>query len=166
MRLNLACLNLTHFEFSSVFLQPHEHAHIIQIGINYFLCVWCQGCPAKRNFCMDDVCQNGGVCVSKWNTYSCDCPTGYGGKNCEQGKKCVNDWMWFFPPSEVCLWPNVPASTCVFTYCECVCVCVSWGLPGSNVFWRLNGIRNTSLDSVWLMQQWQRSLSTHWLYWH
>ncbi|KAK5896022.1 hypothetical protein CgunFtcFv8_009667 [Champsocephalus gunnari] len=42
------------------------------------------GCPAKKNFCTDDVCQNGGVCVSKWSTYSCDCPTGYGGKNCEQ----------------------------------------------------------------------------------
>uniref|UniRef100_A0A8D0AXG8 Cadherin EGF LAG seven-pass G-type receptor 1 n=1 Tax=Sander lucioperca TaxID=283035 RepID=A0A8D0AXG8_SANLU len=43
------------------------------------------GCPAKKNFCTNDVCQNGGVCVSKWDTYSCDCPTGYGGKNCEQG---------------------------------------------------------------------------------
>uniref|UniRef100_A0A8D3BBV0 Cadherin EGF LAG seven-pass G-type receptor 1 n=1 Tax=Scophthalmus maximus TaxID=52904 RepID=A0A8D3BBV0_SCOMX len=43
-----------------------------------------EGCPAKKNFCTNDVCQNGGVCVSKWNTYSCDCPTGYGGKNCEQ----------------------------------------------------------------------------------
>uniref|UniRef100_A0A667ZZJ2 Cadherin EGF LAG seven-pass G-type receptor 1 n=1 Tax=Myripristis murdjan TaxID=586833 RepID=A0A667ZZJ2_9TELE len=42
------------------------------------------GCPAKKNFCMKDVCQNGGVCVNKWNTYGCDCPTGYGGKNCEQ----------------------------------------------------------------------------------
>ncbi|XP_029019747.1 cadherin EGF LAG seven-pass G-type receptor 1 isoform X4 [Betta splendens] len=42
------------------------------------------GCPAKRNFCTKDVCQNGGVCVSRWNTYSCDCPTGYGGKSCEQ----------------------------------------------------------------------------------
>uniref|UniRef100_A0A8C3AZF1 Cadherin EGF LAG seven-pass G-type receptor 1 n=1 Tax=Cyclopterus lumpus TaxID=8103 RepID=A0A8C3AZF1_CYCLU len=42
------------------------------------------GCPAKKNFCMDDLCQNGGVCVSRWDTHSCDCPTGYGGKNCEQ----------------------------------------------------------------------------------
>ncbi|XP_053719186.1 cadherin EGF LAG seven-pass G-type receptor 1 isoform X1 [Synchiropus splendidus] len=42
------------------------------------------GCPAKINFCTPGVCQNGGVCVSKWNTYGCDCPTGYGGKNCEQ----------------------------------------------------------------------------------
>ncbi|XP_049616876.1 cadherin EGF LAG seven-pass G-type receptor 1 isoform X5 [Syngnathus scovelli] len=42
------------------------------------------GCPAKRNFCTPGVCINGGVCVSKWNTYSCDCPTGYGGRNCEQ----------------------------------------------------------------------------------
>uniref|UniRef100_A0A8C6UYA7 Cadherin EGF LAG seven-pass G-type receptor 1a n=1 Tax=Neogobius melanostomus TaxID=47308 RepID=A0A8C6UYA7_9GOBI len=42
------------------------------------------GCPAKKNFCSTDVCQNGGVCHSKWDTYSCECPTGYGGKNCEQ----------------------------------------------------------------------------------
>uniref|UniRef100_A0A4W5NLX5 Cadherin EGF LAG seven-pass G-type receptor 1a n=1 Tax=Hucho hucho TaxID=62062 RepID=A0A4W5NLX5_9TELE len=42
------------------------------------------GCPARRNFCTKDLCQNGGVCVNKWNTYSCDCPLGYGGKNCEQ----------------------------------------------------------------------------------
>ncbi|XP_068611577.1 cadherin EGF LAG seven-pass G-type receptor 1 [Brachionichthys hirsutus] len=42
------------------------------------------GCPAKTNFCTSDVCQNGGVCVSKWNTYSCECPAGYGGKSCEQ----------------------------------------------------------------------------------
>uniref|UniRef100_A0A6Q2XMX3 Cadherin EGF LAG seven-pass G-type receptor 1 n=1 Tax=Esox lucius TaxID=8010 RepID=A0A6Q2XMX3_ESOLU len=42
------------------------------------------GCPAKRNFCTRDVCQNGGVCINRWNTYSCDCPLGYGGKNCDQ----------------------------------------------------------------------------------
>lgn len=50
-----------------------------------------EGCPAKKNFCTKVVCQNGGVCVSKWNTYNCDCPTGYGGKNCEQGKNRVRD---------------------------------------------------------------------------
>uniref|UniRef100_H2MVT5 Cadherin EGF LAG seven-pass G-type receptor 1a n=1 Tax=Oryzias latipes TaxID=8090 RepID=H2MVT5_ORYLA len=42
------------------------------------------GCPAKEDFCSSNVCVNGGVCVSKWNTHSCECPTGYGGKNCEQ----------------------------------------------------------------------------------
>ncbi|XP_035281502.1 cadherin EGF LAG seven-pass G-type receptor 1-like isoform X1 [Anguilla anguilla] len=43
-----------------------------------------EGCTAKRNFCAGNVCQNGGTCVNKWNTYSCDCPLHYGGKNCEQ----------------------------------------------------------------------------------
>ncbi|XP_039617017.1 cadherin EGF LAG seven-pass G-type receptor 1 isoform X2 [Polypterus senegalus] len=42
------------------------------------------GCAAKKNFCNINICQNGGTCVNKWNTYSCECPLGYGGKNCEQ----------------------------------------------------------------------------------
>ncbi|XP_051545772.1 cadherin EGF LAG seven-pass G-type receptor 1 [Myxocyprinus asiaticus] len=41
------------------------------------------GCAAKRDFCTKVVCQNGGVCVNKWNTHICNCPLGYGGKNCE-----------------------------------------------------------------------------------
>ncbi|KAL2093590.1 hypothetical protein ACEWY4_010902 [Coilia grayii] len=42
------------------------------------------GCDAKRDFCTKSVCQNGGLCVNKWNTYSCSCPLGFGGKNCER----------------------------------------------------------------------------------
>ncbi|KAG5267991.1 hypothetical protein AALO_G00228220 [Alosa alosa] len=42
------------------------------------------GCRAKSNFCTRSVCVNGGQCENKWGTYSCDCPTGYGGKNCDQ----------------------------------------------------------------------------------
>ncbi|KAM6973322.1 cadherin EGF LAG seven-pass G-type receptor 1-like [Aplochiton taeniatus] len=42
------------------------------------------GCPARQDFCATAACLNGGVCVNKWSTYSCDCPLGYGGKNCEQ----------------------------------------------------------------------------------
>ncbi|KAI4886088.1 hypothetical protein NFI96_021834, partial [Prochilodus magdalenae] len=41
-------------------------------------------CPAKKNFCKEGLCQHGGQCENKWNTYSCDCPDGRGGKNCEQ----------------------------------------------------------------------------------
>ncbi|XP_051548726.1 cadherin EGF LAG seven-pass G-type receptor 1-like isoform X2 [Myxocyprinus asiaticus] len=41
------------------------------------------GCAAKHDFCSKVVCQNGGVCVNKWNTHFCNCPLGYGGKNCE-----------------------------------------------------------------------------------
>ncbi|XP_067292429.1 cadherin EGF LAG seven-pass G-type receptor 1 [Pseudorasbora parva] len=41
------------------------------------------GCAAKHDFCSQIVCQNGGVCVNRWNTHTCNCPLGYGGKNCE-----------------------------------------------------------------------------------
>lgn len=44
------------------------------------------GCPAKKDFCDLNICQNGGHCVNKWNTYSCHCPLRFGGKNCEQGE--------------------------------------------------------------------------------
>uniref|UniRef100_A0A8C0C1W1 Cadherin EGF LAG seven-pass G-type receptor 1 n=1 Tax=Buteo japonicus TaxID=224669 RepID=A0A8C0C1W1_9AVES len=42
------------------------------------------GCAAQRNYCETNWCQNGGTCVNKWNTYICECPIRYGGKNCEQ----------------------------------------------------------------------------------
>uniref|UniRef100_U3J9Z3 Cadherin EGF LAG seven-pass G-type receptor 1 n=1 Tax=Anas platyrhynchos platyrhynchos TaxID=8840 RepID=U3J9Z3_ANAPP len=42
------------------------------------------GCAAQRNYCEANWCQNGGTCVNKWNTYICECPVRYGGKNCEQ----------------------------------------------------------------------------------
>uniref|UniRef100_A0A8C1N9J7 Cadherin EGF LAG seven-pass G-type receptor 1b n=1 Tax=Cyprinus carpio TaxID=7962 RepID=A0A8C1N9J7_CYPCA len=41
------------------------------------------GCAAKHDYCSKVVCQNGGVCVNRWNTHTCNCPLGYGGKNCE-----------------------------------------------------------------------------------
>uniref|UniRef100_A0A672UUN8 Cadherin EGF LAG seven-pass G-type receptor 1 n=1 Tax=Strigops habroptila TaxID=2489341 RepID=A0A672UUN8_STRHB len=42
------------------------------------------GCAAQRNYCETNWCQNGGTCINKWNTYICECPVRYGGKNCEQ----------------------------------------------------------------------------------
>ena len=47
------------------------------------------GCAAQRNFCDGTWCQNGGTCVSGWNTYLCECPLRFGGKNCEQGEGLV-----------------------------------------------------------------------------
>ncbi|XP_068997688.1 cadherin EGF LAG seven-pass G-type receptor 3 isoform X2 [Embiotoca jacksoni] len=40
------------------------------------------GCSAKLPFCKSDPCQNGGTCRVSWETFSCDCPLGYGGKDC------------------------------------------------------------------------------------
>ncbi|KAM4562914.1 cadherin EGF LAG seven-pass G-type receptor 3 [Odontesthes bonariensis] len=40
------------------------------------------GCSAKLPFCKSNPCQNGGTCRVSWETFSCDCPIGYGGKDC------------------------------------------------------------------------------------
>uniref|UniRef100_A0A3Q4N9N8 Cadherin, EGF LAG seven-pass G-type receptor 3 n=1 Tax=Neolamprologus brichardi TaxID=32507 RepID=A0A3Q4N9N8_NEOBR len=40
------------------------------------------GCSAKYPFCKSNPCQNGGTCRVSWETFSCDCPLGYGGKDC------------------------------------------------------------------------------------
>ncbi|TDH10820.1 hypothetical protein EPR50_G00079050 [Perca flavescens] len=40
------------------------------------------GCSAKLPFCKSNPCQNGGTCSVSWETFSCDCPLGYGGKDC------------------------------------------------------------------------------------
>uniref|UniRef100_A0A8C1LCV4 Cadherin, EGF LAG seven-pass G-type receptor 3 n=1 Tax=Cyprinus carpio TaxID=7962 RepID=A0A8C1LCV4_CYPCA len=40
------------------------------------------GCSAKLAFCKSNPCQNGGTCRFSWETFSCDCPVGFGGKDC------------------------------------------------------------------------------------
>ncbi|XP_037354439.1 cadherin EGF LAG seven-pass G-type receptor 2 [Talpa occidentalis] len=42
------------------------------------------GCPAKKNVCDSNTCQNGGTCVNQWSAFSCECPLGFGGQSCAQ----------------------------------------------------------------------------------
>uniref|UniRef100_A0A8V5GTJ8 Uncharacterized protein n=1 Tax=Melopsittacus undulatus TaxID=13146 RepID=A0A8V5GTJ8_MELUD len=42
------------------------------------------GCPAKRPLCASDTCHNGGTCVQEWDSFSCRCPTGFGGRTCQE----------------------------------------------------------------------------------
>jgi hypothetical protein len=36
------------------------------------------------DYCYSMPCKNGGFCYSVWETYTCSCPQGYSGRNCEQ----------------------------------------------------------------------------------
>uniref|UniRef100_H3BE22 Cadherin EGF LAG seven-pass G-type receptor 3 n=1 Tax=Latimeria chalumnae TaxID=7897 RepID=H3BE22_LATCH len=40
------------------------------------------GCSAKRTFCDISPCKNGGSCLVTWETFRCECPLGFGGKDC------------------------------------------------------------------------------------
>ncbi|XP_077101784.1 cadherin EGF LAG seven-pass G-type receptor 2-like [Siphateles boraxobius] len=42
------------------------------------------GCSAKRHFCSNNPCLNGGSCVNLWGSFRCDCALGFGGRNCEK----------------------------------------------------------------------------------
>ncbi|NXJ95515.1 CELR2 protein, partial [Corythaixoides concolor] len=42
------------------------------------------GCPAKKTLCDTNTCHNGGTCVHEWDTFSCRCPLGFGGKTCQE----------------------------------------------------------------------------------
>ncbi|NXI34695.1 CELR2 protein, partial [Galbula dea] len=42
------------------------------------------GCPAKKTLCDANTCHNGGTCVHEWDTFSCHCPLGFGGKTCQE----------------------------------------------------------------------------------
>ncbi|XP_049718775.1 cadherin EGF LAG seven-pass G-type receptor 3 isoform X1 [Elephas maximus indicus] len=40
------------------------------------------GCQAKLRFCDSSPCKNSGLCSERWGGYICDCPVGFGGKDC------------------------------------------------------------------------------------
>uniref|UniRef100_A0A2I3H1V3 Cadherin EGF LAG seven-pass G-type receptor 3 n=1 Tax=Nomascus leucogenys TaxID=61853 RepID=A0A2I3H1V3_NOMLE len=40
------------------------------------------GCQAKLHFCDSGPCKNSGYCSERWGGFSCDCPVGFGGKDC------------------------------------------------------------------------------------
>ncbi|XP_036288227.1 cadherin EGF LAG seven-pass G-type receptor 3 isoform X1 [Pipistrellus kuhlii] len=40
------------------------------------------GCQAKLHFCDSNPCKNNGRCAERWGGFSCDCPVGFGGRDC------------------------------------------------------------------------------------
>uniref|UniRef100_F7FEK7 Cadherin EGF LAG seven-pass G-type receptor 3 n=1 Tax=Ornithorhynchus anatinus TaxID=9258 RepID=F7FEK7_ORNAN len=44
------------------------------------------GCHAKHSFCDSNPCKNGGSCSVTWGSFHCECPVGFGGKDCRHGE--------------------------------------------------------------------------------
>uniref|UniRef100_W5KN35 Cadherin EGF LAG seven-pass G-type receptor 2 n=1 Tax=Astyanax mexicanus TaxID=7994 RepID=W5KN35_ASTMX len=61
------------------------------------------GCSAKRQFCVNNPCLNGGTCASLWGSFRCDCALGFGGRNCE--KVMANPQR--FQGNSLLLWSNL-----------------------------------------------------------
>ncbi|KAG2461833.1 protein crumbs homolog 1 isoform X2 [Polypterus senegalus] len=58
-----------------------------------------QGCPGD-NICMTNPCQNGGVCYSIWDDFTCSCPSSTSGQRCEDVRWCE---LMPCPSEAICL---------------------------------------------------------------
>lgn len=79
------------------------------------------GCHCQRNIddCQPNPCQNNGTCTDGVNNYTCTCPEGYSGRNCESllVETCEGDWQLF---ESSCYWRS--SSTLSWTAAEDDCV--------------------------------------------
>lgn len=70
---------------------------VLVVHCNLALCLKLLSLTGVCGICFDSLCLNGGTCVDGVNVYSCRCPVGYDGSNCEHqvtpcdSNPCLND---------------------------------------------------------------------------
>ena len=64
----------------------------ISVDFKIYLYTECQWVSifADVNECKRNPCKNGAVCVNSHGGYTCQCKTGFKGKNCEHGIRKAN----------------------------------------------------------------------------
>ena len=88
--------------------------------------------------CTSNPCQNGGTCAVTGNQYTCDCPTGYFGTNCEERTcpdgPCLNGGVCEkFGSQNACSCPTgYSGSNCEVTWCSETLQCNNGGSCSTN----------------------------------
>ncbi|XP_055597303.1 protein eyes shut [Uranotaenia lowii] len=84
-------------------------------------------CDQETNECESSPCQNGGICVDKFNSYICACGMGFAGTNCEEeimlceNSPCANQALCLMEENEPTCYcvPDFHGERCEFQYDEC-----------------------------------------------
>ena len=60
-----------------------ERSRILDVSKCMFLFIG-DLCEDLVDFCKSNPCLNGGVCLASYSRYTCSCPLGFSGDNCQQ----------------------------------------------------------------------------------